>query len=168
MRWTSRWRRFDERHTAASPRPGRPPTAQRGRNLQCVLGVTDAQRSARWYAAVLGSSVLRAIPEFGWVEVTTPVEGVTSGLTEVGNGTSNAGAVLDFRVDDLERVRTVLAAQGVFVEEPITEVPGVASFLDGSRSGRESLMFFSTDNDAARGRDLMATGETVPAMEWTG
>ena len=118
-------------------------------SLQCVLGVADAQRSARWYAAVLGSSVLRSIPEFGWVEVTTPVEGVTLGLTEVGNGTSNAGAVLDFRVDDLERVRTVLAAQGVFVEEPITEVPGVASFLNAHDLDGNRLMFFSTDNDLA-------------------
>ncbi len=122
-------------------------------DLQCVLGVMDAQRSARWYAAVLGSTVLRAIPEFGWVEVSTPVDGVTLGLTEVGNSTSNAGAVLDFRVDDLERIRSVLAAQGVRIDEPVTDVPGVASFLSARDLDGNRLMFFSTDDDSSRGRD---------------
>ena len=62
--------------------------------------------------------------------------------------------------DDLERVRTVLAAQGVFVEEPITEVPG-AGFLNAHDLDGNRLMFFSTDNDLAGGAELMATDNSA-------
>ena len=113
-----------------------------GRRVQCVLGVTDARKSADWYARVIGSEIVSTIPEFGWVEVSTAVPGMTLGLTEMPTTVANRGAVLDFEVDDLERVRGVLAANGVAVTEPATEIAGVARVLAARDLDGNQLMFF--------------------------
>jgi predicted enzyme related to lactoylglutathione lyase len=91
---------------------------------------------------VLGSRVVSSIPEFGWVEVSTNVGGLTLGLTEVPTQVSNRGAVLDFEVEDVERIRGVLAANGVRVDAPATEIAGVARVLSARDLDGNKLMFF--------------------------
>jgi ribosomal protein L16 Arg81 hydroxylase/predicted enzyme related to lactoylglutathione lyase len=125
------------RGPAAAAVPTEPPAT--GRRLQCVLGVADATAAADWYRRVLGCEVAVTMPEYGWVELTTPVPGVTLGLTETHGG---GGAVLDFGVDDVERMRGVLAANGVTVTEPTTAIAGVARFLLGRDPDGNQLMFF--------------------------
>ncbi|HEY0637028.1 MAG TPA: VOC family protein, partial [Pseudonocardiaceae bacterium] len=122
---------------AAAAVPSRPP--ETGRRLQCVIGVADAVATADWYRRVLGCQVVVTMPEYGWVELSTPVPGVTLGLTEAAG---IGGAVLDFSVDDVERMRGVLAANGVTVTEPVTAIAGVARFLRGHDPDGNQLMFF--------------------------
>lgn len=113
-----------------------------GRRLQCVLAVSDATKAASWYANVLGSEVVSTIAEFGWVEVSTSTPGVTLGLTEMPTDVTNRGAVLDFEVDDLARVRGVLADNGVRVDDGPTEIAGVARVLSTHDPDGNRLMFF--------------------------
>jgi ribosomal protein L16 Arg81 hydroxylase/predicted enzyme related to lactoylglutathione lyase len=113
-----------------------------GHRVQCVLAVADAVKAAHWYGRVLGSRVVSSIPEFGWVEVSTNVGGLTLGLTEVPTQVSNRGAVLDFEVEDVERIRGVLAANGVRVDAPATEIAGVARVLSARDLDGNKLMFF--------------------------
>lgn len=115
-----------------------------GRRLQCVLAVRDAASAADWYGRVLGGSVVSTIPEFGWVEVSTGTLGVTLGLTEVSTQVANRGAVLDFEVDDLERIRRVLADNGVPVDAPVTEIAGMARVLTAHDPDGNTLMFFES------------------------
>ncbi len=113
-----------------------------GHRLQCVLAVSDATKAADWYGRVLGGGVVSTIPEFGWVEVSTGTSGVTLGLTEVPTDVSNRGAVLDFEVDDVERIRGVLAENGVVVDDRPTEIAGVARVLSAHDLDGNRLMFF--------------------------
>lgn len=137
------------------PRPGgsRPAAAEHaaavaagavhaGHRLQCVLAVSDATKSAEWYGNILGGHVVSTIPEFGWVEVSTSTPGVTLGLTEMPTDVANRGAVLDFEVDDLERVRGLLAENGVGGLESPTEIAGVARVLSAHDPDGNRLMFF--------------------------
>jgi ribosomal protein L16 Arg81 hydroxylase/predicted enzyme related to lactoylglutathione lyase len=113
-----------------------------GHRLQCVLAVSDATKAAQWYGHILGGTVVSTIAEFGWVEVSTGVPGVTLGLTEMPTEVSNRGAVLDFEVDDLERVRRLLGEHGVRVEDSPTEIAGVARVLSAHDPDGNRLMFF--------------------------
>lgn len=113
-----------------------------GYRLQCVLAVSDAAKSAEWYRNVLGGDVVSTIAEFGWVEVSTSTPGVTLGLTEMPTNVSNRGAVLDFEVDDLERIRGVLARHGVHVDDRPTEIAGLARVLSAHDPDGNRLMFF--------------------------
>jgi predicted enzyme related to lactoylglutathione lyase len=120
-----------------------------GRRVQCVLGVSDVERATEWYGRVLGSAVVSTIPEFGWVEVSTNVEGLTLGLTEMPTTVTNRGAVLDFEVDDLERIRAVLQANGVPVQGPVTEIAGLARVLSAHDLDGNQLMFFEPHDQGA-------------------
>jgi ribosomal protein L16 Arg81 hydroxylase/predicted enzyme related to lactoylglutathione lyase len=113
-----------------------------GHRVQCVLAVADAVKAAHWYGRVLGSRVVSSIPEFGWVEVSTNVGGLTLGLTEVPTQVSNRGAVLDFEVEDVDRIRSVLAANGVGIDTPATDIAGVARVLSARDLDGNKLMFF--------------------------
>ncbi len=137
---------------AARPAPELAPEVPVGRRVQCVLGVTDADKAADWYRRVLGSRRVSAIPEFGWVEVSTPAAGVSLGLTEVGTGVANGGAVLDFEVDDLERIRAVLAANGVPVDDEPVDV-GLARVLSAHDLDGNRLMFFQSLEQGAGADD---------------
>ena len=120
-----------------------------GQRLQCVLAVRDAQEAARWWGRILGSQVVSSIPEFGWVEVSTTVPGVTLGLTELPTGAANRGAVLDFEVSDLEDVRARLNSHGVTVTDPPTEIAGVARVLSAHDPDGNRLMFFEPADEGA-------------------
>ena len=124
--------------------------AHAGHRLQCVLAVSDAAQAAEWYGHVLGGEVVSTITEFGWVEVSTGTPGVTLGLTEVPTEVSNRGAVLDFEVDDLERVRALLAAHGVRIEQPATEIAGIARVLSAHDPDGNRLMFFEPHEQGSR------------------
>jgi ribosomal protein L16 Arg81 hydroxylase/predicted enzyme related to lactoylglutathione lyase len=120
-----------------------------GRRVQCVLGVSDVERATEWYRRVLGSTVVSTIPEFGWVELSTNVGGLTLGLTEMPTNVSNRGAVLDFEVDDLNRIRAVLEANGVAVRGPVAEIAGVARIVSAHDLDGNQLMFFEPHDQGA-------------------
>jgi ribosomal protein L16 Arg81 hydroxylase/predicted enzyme related to lactoylglutathione lyase len=113
-----------------------------GHRVQCLLAVSNAVKAAEWYGRVLGSQVVTEIPEFGWIEISTNVPGLTLGLTEMSTNVSNRGAVLDFEVDDVERIRGVLQANGVRVDTPPSEIEGVARVLSARDPDGNQLMFF--------------------------
>jgi CreA protein len=77
--------------------------------LHCDLRVTDLTRALDWYVDVLGFAVIHHMPDNGWAELQTPVEGVRVGLTEVENmPPAGGGAVLTFNVRDIDVSRAQL------------------------------------------------------------
>ncbi|MDP9862636.1 MULTISPECIES: JmjC domain-containing protein [Streptosporangium] len=120
------------------------------RRLQCVLTVADAGAAAEWYGRVLGCRVLAAIPEFGWIELTSPVPGVSIGLSEIPTAGVSGGAVLDFRVDDLEHTRGLLDHDGRTPPARMRAVTGVARFLEAHDIDGNRLMFYQPDDDQER------------------
>ncbi|WP_436760452.1 JmjC domain-containing protein [Streptosporangium sp. V21-05] len=120
------------------------------RRLQCVLTVANAEVAAGWYERVLGCRVMAAIPEFGWIELASPVPGVSIGLSEIPTAGVSGGAVLDFRVDDLERVRELLDGDGTTPPARTRDVAGVARFLESSDIDGNRLMFYQPDDDRKR------------------
>ncbi|GAA2911845.1 hypothetical protein GCM10010517_78430 [Streptosporangium fragile] len=116
------------------------------RLLQCVLTVTDVRAAAEWYERVLGCRVLAAIPEFGWVELASPVPGVSIGLSEIPTAGVTGGAVLDFRVDDLERTRDLLDRDAATPPTRMRAVAGVARFLEAYDIDGNRLMFYQPDD----------------------
>ncbi|WP_433252681.1 JmjC domain-containing protein [Streptosporangium sp. CA-135522] len=130
---------------AALARPtGVPEIDDRG--LQCVLTVANAEVAAEWYRRVLGCRVLAAIPEFGWMELTSPMPGVSIGLSEIPTAGVAGGAVLDFRVDDLERTRELLDRDAATPPARMRAVAGVARFLEAYDIDGNRLMFFQPDD----------------------
>src|ERR687888_356239 len=77
--------------------------------LHCDLRVTDLDRAIEWYTDVLAFSVRHHVPEAGWAELQTPVDGVRVGLTAVEEMPSpGGGAALTFGVRDLDVTRAQL------------------------------------------------------------
>ncbi|MBB2909819.1 ribosomal protein L16 Arg81 hydroxylase/catechol 2,3-dioxygenase-like lactoylglutathione lyase family enzyme [Streptosporangium becharense] len=116
------------------------------RRLQCVLTVADARTAAEWYGRVLGCRVLAAIPEFGWIELDSPVPGVSIGLSEVPSPGVTGGAVLDFQVDDLEHTRDLLDRDTATPPARMRAVAGVARFLEACDIDGNRLMFYQPDH----------------------
>ncbi|MEU8386306.1 AMP-binding protein, partial [Streptosporangium sp. NPDC048865] len=136
---------------AAARTAARPPASGAGdRRLQCVLTVANAEVAAGWYVRMLGCRVLATIPEFGWVELASPVPGVSIGLSEIPTAGVSGGAVLDFQVDDLERVRELLDGDGTTPPARARDVAGVARFLEASDIDGNRLMFYQPDDERKR------------------
>lgn len=120
------------------------------RRLQCVLTVANAEAAAEWYGRMLGCRVLTTIPEFGWIELTSPVPGVSLGLSEIPTPGVTGGAVLDFRVNDLERTRELLDRDGTTPPARMRGVAGVARFLEAQDIDGNRLMFYQPDDGQER------------------
>lgn len=83
--------------------------------LTLAFQVTDRKTSTRWYEAMLGCRLLYDVEEIGWCELTSPVDGVTVGLSDAGPVVAG-GPVPTFDVRDLDAVRGFLEGKGVRFE----------------------------------------------------
>jgi len=80
--------------------------------LTLSFAVQDRNVSATWYAAHLGFTQLYDVPEIGWTEMATHIEGVSAGFADAMDPTPG-GVVPVFGVADIEQARAKLEAQGV-------------------------------------------------------
>jgi predicted enzyme related to lactoylglutathione lyase len=72
---------------------------------------------------VLGFEVSHHVPEVGWAELRSPVQGVAVGLTEVEQMPSpGGGAVLTFGVENVDDARARLEEQGVSFDGESCEI----------------------------------------------
>lgn len=95
------------------------------------VGVADLDRAIEWYRQALGFEVIYKLEEYGWCEVSTPIDGVSIGLNQ-GDG-PKGGASPFFAVRDIEAARRHLEAAGARFDGDTTEVAGMvklASFSD--------------------------------------
>ena len=103
--------------------------------LVCSINVSDLDRSVAWYREGLGFEEIYRMPEWGWCEMRSPVDGVTLGLQQADSGFGPGGATLAFAVGDVEAARRHLESLGARFEGDIVVIPGdngvkLANFFD--------------------------------------
>lgn len=120
--------------------------------LVCSINVSDLDRSVTWYRDGLGFEEIYRMPEWGWCEMRSPVDGVTLGLQQVEAGFGPGGATLAFAVADVEAARRHLEAVGARFEGDIVVIPG--------DNGVKLANFFDPD-----GNPLTLAESTLPTSE---
>ncbi len=113
--------------------------------LTCALGVTDLDRSIEWYTRILGFTQQYRMDEIAWCELTSGVEKVTIGLSQVEEAPQGGGATLTFGVTDIEAAKAELDAAGVRQDGPISEIPGMVRLLTFFDPDGNALMFSEVD-----------------------
>lgn len=101
--------------------------------VTCALGVRDYEGAKSWYQDVLGFSLVYELADYGWCELTTPVPGVTVGLSQVEQLELKGGATLTWGVSSVDAARAELERQGVRFDGESRDIEGVvrlATFFD--------------------------------------
>lgn len=99
--------------------------------LSTAVGDLDAAMA--WFQDTLGFKEVFKVPEAGWAEVSTPVEGVTIGLNQGADASAGGGATPVFGVADIAAARAELEGKGVRFQGDTVELPGMvklATFFD--------------------------------------
>jgi predicted enzyme related to lactoylglutathione lyase len=94
--------------------------------------VTNLENSIKWYSENLGFTLIYRVDEIGWCEMTTPVQGVTIGLSQV-ETPETKGTVLTWQVTDIAHTRALLENAGVKFAGDTSTIPNLvilASFYD--------------------------------------
>jgi CreA protein len=97
-----------------------------------ATNVSNLEESIQWYSEKLGFELIYKVDEIGWCEMTTPVQGVTIGLSQVENPETK-GTVLTWEVTDVAHTRTMLENSGVQFAGETSTIPNLvimASFYD--------------------------------------
>lgn len=81
--------------------------------LTASLGVKDLNAGIDWYQNVLGFKLLYKMDEMGWCELSTEMERVNIGLSQVEDIKAGGGATLTFGVKDIASARKELESKGV-------------------------------------------------------
>ncbi len=79
-------------------------------DITLAIDVSDVDASITWFKDILGFEVVFQVE--GWVEVSTPVSGLTIGFGE-GEVSAAPGTVPVFGVTDIDAARSELEAKGV-------------------------------------------------------
>lgn len=94
--------------------------------------VSSLDDALAWYREMLGCEMLYRVDDLAWAEVTSPVNGVRIGLSQV-EKPKTAGPVPVWSVDDIDTARTILESKDVrFDGDTITipEMVRLATFFD--------------------------------------
>lgn len=110
--------------------------------LTCALSVTSLDRSIDWYATVLGFTLLYRRDDIAWAELSTGVDKMNVGLSEVEEAGGKGGATLTFGVTDLDAAKAALDAAGVRQDGPIQEIPEMVRLLTFYDPDDNALMFY--------------------------
>lgn len=100
--------------------------------LTVSLQVSDVAKSLDWYQNVVGFKLQYHLEEMGWCELTTSVEGVNLGLSQV-ESPKIGGPVPTFGVEDIDAARAHLESNDVRFDGPTQEIPNMvklATFYD--------------------------------------
>ena len=110
--------------------------------LTCSLGVTSLDRSIEWYTAVLGFTLLYRRDDIAWCELSTGVDKVNVGLSEVEQARGKGGATLTFGVTDIEAAKAVLDAAGIRQDGDIRDIPGLVRLVTFYDPDDNALMLY--------------------------
>ena len=110
--------------------------------LTCSIGVADLDKAIDWYGGTLGFTLIYRLDDLGWCELSTGVERVNIGLSEVENAGGGGGATLTFGVEDIEAAKAALDAKGVKQDGPIRDIPEMVRLLTFYDPDGNALMFY--------------------------
>ncbi len=111
--------------------------------LTCSLSVTDMDRSIAWYQKTLGFELLYKLDEMGWCELTTGVDRVQLGLSQVESiNAASGGATLTFGVKDIQAARAELETQDIKFDGETQEIPDMVKFATFFDPDGNTLMFY--------------------------
>lgn len=110
--------------------------------LTCSLGVADLDRSIAWYRETLGFELIYKVEETGWCELTTPVKGVSVGLSQVERPGGPGGATLTFGVKDIDAARQRLEERGIRFDGPTRTIEGLTKLATFFDPDDNSLMLY--------------------------
>jgi catechol 2,3-dioxygenase-like lactoylglutathione lyase family enzyme len=95
--------------------------------------VSDYARALAWYRDVLGFEVVFELPEWGWAQLQSPVQGLLVGIGQSEKVKAGGGATLTFTVEDIDAARTYLEGEGVRFDGDTSKVEDMvrlATFYD--------------------------------------
>lgn len=110
--------------------------------LTCSLGVSDLDASIAWYEGKLGFKLLYRVDEIAWCELSTPVERVNLGLSQVEEAGGKGGVTPTFGVEDIEAAKADLDGKGVRQDGGIQDIPDMVRLLTFFDPDDNSLMFY--------------------------
>lgn len=103
-------------------------------DLTCSIQSADMNRAIDWYKKMLGFELMYRVDEIGWCEMTTPVNNVTVGISQVEKPEVKGGATLVFGVSDIDAARKEIESKGVKFDGDTMTIDGMvrlATFFDG-------------------------------------
>ena len=115
--------------------------------VTCAVQVSDIEKSIAWYENVLGFKSLYHVKEMGWCEMTSPVNRVLLGLSQV-EDPKVKGVTLTWGVNDIEAARKKLEQCDVRFDGPTQEIPDMvklATFYDPD--GNNYMLFESLSDE---------------------
>jgi predicted enzyme related to lactoylglutathione lyase len=137
---------FDQQETArAAPIAYAP-------HMTAAISVSDLGRSTAWFQELLGFEHLYTLPDWGWCELRTGIDGVNLGLGQVESVDPEGGATLTFGVADIDAARCWLERNGVRFDgetRQIGEMVRLATFYDPD--GNTFMLAQRLDGGAGRG-----------------
>ncbi len=102
-------------------------------DLTCAIQCADMTAAIEWYQNVLGFQLQYRVDEIGWCELTTPVDKVTVGISQVEKPEVKGGATLVFSVEDIDKARSELESKDVRFDGDTMTIEGMvrlATFFD--------------------------------------
>ena len=114
--------------------------------LTIAFQVTDIAKSIDWYQNVLGFKLAYQVEEMGWCELSTSVDGVHVGLSQV-ETPKPGGPTPTFGVNDIDQARRQLEDKGVRFDGDTIEVPDMVKLATFFDPDDNSLMFFQSLSD---------------------
>ena len=116
---------------AAVKAPTRTPFAYTG-EVTIAVNVSNMERSIEWYRDAFGFELIYKLDDWGWCELSTPLEGVSIGLGQTEDEARGATSPT-FSVVDIEAAKKHLESVGATFEGDINVIEGMvklASFKD--------------------------------------
>lgn len=116
--------------------------------LTCTLGVSDLSRSIDWYTETLGFGLLYRVDDIGWCELSTSVDNVSIGLSQVEHVGKGGGVTPTFGTTDIEAAKATLDSKGVRQDGPIQDIPGLVRLVTFYDPDENALMFYQDMRNA--------------------
>jgi predicted enzyme related to lactoylglutathione lyase len=114
--------------------------------LTIAFQVADLKKSIDWYQSVLGFKLAYHLEEMGWCELTTSVDRVNVGLSQV-EAIKPGGPTPTFGVKDIEHARSQLESNGVRFDGDTIEIPEMVKLATFFDPDGNSLMLYQALSD---------------------